>query len=107
MQVRAAGGHASCGAGGGEHASAAPLDSTKASRPPPTEQQQHQQRPVLDQSQLWADIAAASFGADGVMDGWDSDTEQPKSSESRYLQVRHDQVAGSFLRQCCSSCHVH
>jgi hypothetical protein len=52
--------------------------------PPPPEQEQ----PILDRSQLWADIAAASFGADGVMDGWDSDNEQPQSSESKYLRVR-------------------
>lgn len=65
---------------------AAPDGATNASQPPSAKQQQ-QSQPVLDQSQLWADIAAASFGADGVMDGWDSDTEQPKSSESEYLQV--------------------
>lgn len=47
-----------------------------------------QQPAALDQSQLWRDIAAASFGADGVMDGWDSDTEAPLSSEDKYLKVR-------------------
>ena len=76
---------------------------TNASRPAPTEQQQ-QRQPVLDQSQLWADIAAASFGADGVMDGWDSDTEQPKSSESKYLQVSmttQQAAAGGSLQQLC------
>jgi hypothetical protein len=81
-------------------------DGTSASQSASTEQQQQQQQQtVLDQSQLWSDIAAASFGADGVMDGWDSDTEQPKSSESKYLQVSIvTQQAASCGRSAAAAC---
>jgi hypothetical protein len=92
-QKQAAEERSQCATGEGETAAASDQGSI-ASQPPPTKQQQ-QRQPVLDQSQLWADIAAASYGADGIMDGWDSETEQPKSSESKYLQVSMTQWQAS------------
>jgi len=53
---------------------------------------------VRDESQLWREIAAATFCSDGVADGWDSDTEEPASNEDKYLKVGRDRK--STLR-CC------
>ena len=47
--------------------------------------------PVVDQMKAWRDIAAAQYGEgeEGDMTGWSSDDNEPESSESRYLKVRH------------------
>lgn len=45
---------------------------------------------MRDESQLWREIAAATFCSDGVADGWDSDTEEPASNEDKYLKVGRD-----------------
>lgn len=46
-------------------------------------------RPLVDSVKLWESIAAKEYAFDGVMDGWDSDSEAPpESAEDKYLQVR-------------------
>ena len=44
-------------------------------------------RPIVDQVKAWEGIAAAQFGLEGGMDGWDSDTPDPESSEDKYLKA--------------------
>lgn len=46
-------------------------------------------RPLVDSVKVWESIAAAEYAFDGVLDGWDSDSETPpESAEDKYLQVR-------------------
>lgn len=45
-------------------------------------------RPLVDSVKVWEGIAAAEYAFDGVLDGWDSDSEMPQeSAEDKYLQV--------------------
>lgn len=45
-------------------------------------------RPLVDSVMVWEGIAAAEYAFDGVLDGWDSDSEMPRESvEDKYLQV--------------------
>ncbi|KAI7844470.1 hypothetical protein COHA_001973 [Chlorella ohadii] len=42
--------------------------------------------PIVDQSRLWEQIAAAAFAADGSMDGWDSDSERQAAKQSKEVE---------------------
>ena len=60
-------------------------------------------RPIVDSVKVWESIAAAEYALDGVLDGWDSDSElemPPESAEDKYLQVRlhlHHSVSAWLL----------
>lgn len=46
-------------------------------------------RPLVDSVKMWESIAATEYAFDGVLDGWDSDSEAPaESAEDKYLQVQ-------------------
>lgn len=48
-------------------------------------------RPLRDSVKAWESIAATQYAFDGVLDGWDSDSEAPaESAEDKYLQVQND-----------------
>ena len=52
-------------------------------------------RPLVDSVKAWENIAAAEYGFDGVMEGWEGDSKQAaENSEDKFLQVMH----------CCSFC---
>ena len=45
-------------------------------------------RPLVDSVKVWERIAAAEYALDGVLDGWESDSEMPlESAEDKYLQA--------------------
>lgn len=86
---------AAAAGGASEEASAAPADALSAAagsapsalpaQPAPAS------APIVDQSRLWEQIAAAAFAADGSMDGWDSDSERQAAKETKeqqYIRVR-------------------
>lgn len=58
--------------------------------------------PVVDQSRLWEQIAAAAFAADGSMDGWDSDSERQETKESK--EQAYIKVCGRSAACCCQAC---
>lgn len=41
----------------------------------------------VDQYRVWEAIAQAEFGADGLTEGWDSDTEEYETPEQKYMKV--------------------
>ncbi|KAL3147634.1 hypothetical protein ABBQ38_014684 [Trebouxia sp. C0009 RCD-2024] len=48
-------------------------------------------RPLRDSVKAWESIAATQYAFDGVLDGWDSDSEAPaESAEDKYLQAHPD-----------------
>lgn len=47
-------------------------------------------RPLVDSVKAWESIAAAEYGFDGVMEGWDTDSKKAaETSEDKFLQVMH------------------
>lgn len=45
-------------------------------------------RPLVDVVRVWEDIAAAEYGFDGVMEGWDSNGHKAAAtSEDEFMQV--------------------
>lgn len=66
-------------------------------------------RPLVDSVKAWEGIAAAEYAFDGVVDGWDSDSEMPQeSAEDKYLQVSLS-FHQSVKLGCHSTltCHLH
>lgn len=48
-------------------------------------------RPLVDSVKAWESIAATEYAFDGMLDGWDSDSEAPaESAEDKYLQVQNN-----------------
>ena len=45
-------------------------------------------RPLVDSVKVWEGIAAAEYGLDGVMEGWeDAAAKPPETAEDKYFQV--------------------
>lgn len=64
--------------------------------------------PIVDQSRVWEQIAAAAFAADGSMDGWDSDSERQAAKQSKevaYIKVRRWLVNAPL--SCIQYCMQH